>query len=309
LSPKHFTILVVPHDKSKVKRFRVPQALLAAAVGLAASGVVLLAVGLYASIMDRVQLEEARSEHSRLEARNDAQLGQIKLFASKIQDIEARLVEMQALGRKLRTMANLNEQREMATPSPRFSVGGTTLGEERWAFSLYSLDTALTDEMRAELDLLSLEASLQEQSLRELNQSFLEKSLRDAHTPSIWPTRGLVTSGFGERINPITRRHQFHIGVDVATRRGTPGYVTAAGIVVVAGRSGGLGKMVMISHGPGLKTRYAHLSETYVAAGQRVTRGTKIGATGSSGHTTGPHLHYEVLKNGVAVNPRKFIHN
>jgi septal ring factor EnvC (AmiA/AmiB activator) len=307
LRQKHFTILVVPHDKSKVKRLRVPQALLAAAIGLAASAVVLLGVGLYTSVVDHIRLEEVQNERARLEASNDAQLGQIKLFATRIQDIEARLEEMQALGRKLRAMANLNEQREMATPSPHFSIGGTTLGDERWAFSLYNLETALTDEMRAELDRLSLESSLQEQSLKELNQSFLEKSLREAHTPAIWPTRGLITSGYGERINPITRRYQFPTGVDVATRRGTPVYSTADGIIVFAGRSGGLGKMVVVSHGQGLKTRYAHLSETYVAAGQRVTRGTKIGATGSTGFTTGPHLHYEVLKNGVAVNPRKFI--
>jgi murein DD-endopeptidase MepM/ murein hydrolase activator NlpD len=309
LRPKHFTILIVPHDKSKVKRFRVPQALLATAVGLAASAIVLLGVGFYTSLVDHIRLEKMQNERSRLEARNDAQLGQIKLFATRIRDMETRLEQMQALGRKLRAMANLNEQREVATPSPHFSIGGTSLGDERWAFSLYNLETALTDEMRGELDRLSLEASLQEQSLKELNQSFLEKSVREAHIPSIWPTRGLITSGFGERVNPITHRYQFHTGIDVAARRGTAVYATADGMVVFAGRSGGMGRMVVISHGKGLKTRYGHLSETYVAVGQRVTRGTKIGAIGSSGFTTGPHVHYEVVKQGVAINPRKYIHD
>jgi murein DD-endopeptidase MepM/ murein hydrolase activator NlpD len=84
-------------------------------------------------------------------------------------------------------------------------------------------------------------------------------------------------------------------------------YATADGIVVFMGRHGGLGRMIMISHGNGLRTRYAHLSRTTVNVGDRVTRGTKIGNVGMSGSSTGPHLHYEVLKSGVPVNPRRYI--
>jgi murein DD-endopeptidase MepM/ murein hydrolase activator NlpD len=309
LPRRHYTILIVPNDQSKVRRVRLPEPLLALVAAAAAFGAALFIAGLYTSLIDHVHLVKERQARVQLEAQNRTQEGHIQLFAARIQDLESRLGEMQALGRKLRSMANLNDQREVVAPSPRFSVGGSSLDEDRWAFGLYELQDTITDELQSELDRLSLEAALQEQSLKELNRSFMEKSLRDAHTPAIWPSIGLVTSDFGQRINPITGRHQFHMGIDIAARRGTPVYATADGVVVFAGRSGGLGRLVMISHGNGLKTRYGHLSETYVAPGQQVTRGTKIGAIGTTGRSTGPHLHYEVVKNGASVDPRKFITN
>lgn len=307
MSRRHFTILIVPSDQSKVRRVRLPQTALGLAAAAGAFAAALFGAGLYTSVVDHVRLSRERAERSQLEAQSKAQEGHIRLFAERIKDLESRLGEMQALGRKLRGMANLKEQREMVAPSPRFSVGGAALDEDRWAFGLYDLQNAITDELESDLDRLSLEAALQEQSLSELNRSLMEKSLRDAHTPSIWPSRGLVTSYFGQRTNPITGQHQFHTGIDIASRRGSPVYATADGVVVFAGRSGGLGKLVMVSHGNGLKTRYGHLAETYVAPGQKVTRGTKIGAVGATGRATGPHVHYEVVKNGVSVNPRKYI--
>jgi len=288
---------------------RVPHPVLALVAAGAAFAAALLGAGLYTSVIDHIRLSRERDARSQLEAQTKVQEGHIKLFAERIKDLEVRLGEMQALGRKLRGMANLNEQREMVAPSPRFSIGGSSLGEDRWAFGLYEMQNAVTDELQADLDRLSLEAALQEQSLKELNRSLVEKSLRDAHTPAIWPSRGLVTSTYGDRTNPITGHHQFHTGIDIASRRGTAVYATADGVVVFSGPSGGLGRLVMISHGNGLKTRYGHLAETYVAPGQKVTRGTKIGAVGSTGMATGPHLHYEVVKNGVSVNPRKYITN
>lgn len=310
LSKRHFTILIVPSDQSKVHRLRLAQPVLAVAVAAGALAAALFTAGLYTSVVDHFRLSRERDARAQLEAQSRAQEGHIQLFAERIKDLETRLGKMQTLSRKLRGMANLAEQSEVVAPSPRFSVGGSDIGEDRWAFGLYEMRNVITDELQSELDRLSLEAALQEQSLKELNRSLIEKSIRDAHTPAIWPSRGLVTSYFGERTNPITGRHQFHTGIDIASRRGTPVYATADGVVVFAGRSGGgLGRLVMISHGNGLKTRYGHLSETYVAPGQKVTRGTKIGAVGMTGRTTGPHLHYEVVKNGTSVNPRKYITN
>jgi murein DD-endopeptidase MepM/ murein hydrolase activator NlpD len=309
LVKKHFTILVVPQNGSRVRRIHVPEGLMFLAAGIAASLMVLLAFGVYTSHQHRTQLARVTTEQVRLEASNDAKEDQIRLFASKIQGLEERLHEMQVIERKLRVMANLREERRTTTPSPRFSVGGVNLEEEHWAFGMYNLEAALRDEMIVDLERLELEASLQEQSLKELNHSFLEKSIREAHMPSIWPASGLMTSSYGQRVNPITGIRQFHTGLDIAARRGTAVHATASGVIVFAGRSSGLGKTVVISHGNGLKTRYAHLSAAYVAPGHRVSRGTKIGAIGSSGRATGPHLHYEVLKSGVAVNPRKYIDN
>jgi murein DD-endopeptidase MepM/ murein hydrolase activator NlpD len=307
LPKRHFTLLIVPSDQSKVRRLKLPLPILGVVAGIAALGLAMFGAGLYTSVTDHFRLAKERSERTRLEARSKTQEGQIKLFAARIQDLEARLEEMQALGRKLRGMANLKEQQEFVAPSPRFSIGGTALEDDRWALQVLNLENAINDDLQDELDRLVLEAALQEQSLKELNQSLLEKSIREAHIPSIWPSSGLVTSYFGQRTNPITGRGQFHTGLDIASRRGTPVYATADGVVIFAGWHGGLGRLVIISHGNGLKTRYGHLAESYVTPGQKVTRRTKIGAVGSSGRATGSHLHYEVVRNGVSINPRKYI--
>ncbi|OGP82139.1 MAG: hypothetical protein A2Y95_01895 [Deltaproteobacteria bacterium RBG_13_65_10] len=306
---KRYTILVVPADKSRVKRLQLPRWLAGALSVLAGLGVLLLGFAGYGYFTDHTRLSEISTERARLEERAEAQRGQIKLFAAKIADLESRLEQMQELDRKVRAMANLRDRRETATPTPMFGIGGEAVDEGRWAFSLYNVETALVDEMNAELERLSMEASIQEQSLKELNHSLVEKSIVAAHLPSIWPTRGLVTSTFGDRANPITGAHQFHTGLDIATRVGTPVFATADGVVIYVGRHGGLGRLIIVSHGNSLSTRYGHLSQTYVNVGDRVMRGMKIGAVGSSGMSTGPHLHYEVLKRGMATNPRAFIVN
>jgi murein DD-endopeptidase MepM/ murein hydrolase activator NlpD len=305
--PKRYTVLIVPEGASKVRRLHLPGTLLGALAATGFAAFVLAAVVAYTYIAERSRLAEVAAERSALALRTEAQQGQIEMFASRIQELESRLAQMRALDRKVRAMANLREQREAATPTPMFSVGGTTVEDERWAFSLYNVQTALMQDMQAELDRLSVEASVQEHSLKELSQSLLERNLRVAGMPSVWPVRGLVTSVFGERANPITGVHQFHTGLDIATGYGSPVHATAAGTVVFVGRHGGLGRLVMIAHPDNLATRYAHLSRTYVNVGDRVTRGTKIGAVGNTGSSTGPHLHYEVLKRGVPVNPRRFI--
>ncbi len=304
---KRYTVLIVPDGDARVRRVHFPALLVPAVLGLAVAAVTFVAAGAYAYFTNHSRLEEVASERTALVARTEAQRGQIELFAGRIKELEGRLGQIQALDRKVRAMANLRDQREAATPAPMFGIGGSTVDEGRWAYSLYDVEHALRDEMQSELDRLAVEVSVQEQSLKELSQSLLTRNLREAHMPSIWPTRGLVTSVFGERSNPISGARQFHEGLDIATGVGTPVYATADGIVIFVGRHGGLGRMIMVSHGNGLRTRYAHLSRTTVNVGDRVTRGTKVGNVGMSGSSTGPHLHYEVLKAGVPVNPRRYI--
>ncbi len=127
------------------------------------------------------------------------------------------------------------------------------------------------------------------------------------HVPSIMPTFGTFTSGFGYRRDPFTGRIKMHEGLDIAGPIGTPVYATADGIVVKAEWHHGYGKLVEIDHGYGFHTRYGHLHQIYVHVGQRVKRGQKIGSLGNTGRSTGPHLHYEVRINGTPQNPIKFI--
>jgi murein DD-endopeptidase MepM/ murein hydrolase activator NlpD len=126
-------------------------------------------------------------------------------------------------------------------------------------------------------------------------------------TPSIWPTAGWLTSSFGGRVDPFTGGRDYHAGLDISADRGRPVRATADGTITEAGRSGNYGNMVLVSHRFGLSTRYGHLSYMTVMRGQTVRRGDIIGYVGSTGRSTSPHLHYEVLLNGQAVNPLRFL--
>lgn len=128
-----------------------------------------------------------------------------------------------------------------------------------------------------------------------------------AATPAIWPTRGWLTSAYGYRIDPLTGIRTFHRALDISTSRGEPVYATAAGRVASAKRSGNLGNLVVLEHGYGLRTRYGHLSRFAVGAGQRVERGDLIGYVGSTGRSTGTHVHYEIWADGRPINPYRFL--
>ena len=133
------------------------------------------------------------------------------------------------------------------------------------------------------------------------------QSVRLASTPSIWPAEGWVTSGYGRRVSPFTGRAHFHAGIDIAADFGTPVIAPAAARVHFAGRKGPLGRAVILDHGYGLRTTYGHLASIAVKRGHRVERGEQIGAVGSSGRSTGPHLHYTIAVNGKTVNPNNYV--
>ncbi len=127
------------------------------------------------------------------------------------------------------------------------------------------------------------------------------------YTPSMWPVMGHITDGFGERLDPFSGEGAFHTGVDVASDYGAPVHATADGIIADAGQHTGYGRVVIVDHGFGLTTWYAHLSAYAVVAGTRVKRGEVIGYTGISGRSTGPHVHYEVRMNNAPVNPWRYM--
>jgi murein DD-endopeptidase MepM/ murein hydrolase activator NlpD len=133
------------------------------------------------------------------------------------------------------------------------------------------------------------------------------KRRRLASSPSIWPTKGWLTSRYGYRTSPFTGREQFHAGLDIAGAKGTDVVVTARGKVAFAGKRGPLGNSLIVDHGYGVRTQYGHVDELFVKRGEDVQRGDKIASLGSSGRSTGPHLHYVVEVNGKTRNPLDYI--
>lgn len=128
-------------------------------------------------------------------------------------------------------------------------------------------------------------------------------------TPMQWPVAGQITSAFGKRKNPMGPGEDFHPGLDIAAAEGTPIAAAAAGRVVAAGPDGGYGNLIVVDDGNGVTTRYGHCSQIYARVGDAVAPGQTIGAVGSTGHSTGPHLHFEVRVNDRPVDPSQFLAN
>lgn len=169
--------------------------------------------------------------------------------------------------------------------------------------SSYGVVSDLVSEVGFTEKLVELETTSYEEIYRRLASTIDLKR----HTPSIWPTNGYISSGFGWRIHPIRRTPEFHNGIDIANLPGTHIYAPADGIVDFTGRLGGFGKYLSIDHGYGFKTKYGHLQRILVREGQKVKRGDLIAIMGRSGYVTGPHLHYEVRVLNRAVNPLSYI--
>jgi len=157
------------------------------------------------------------------------------------------------------------------------------------------------------VDDLNAKMSLQEQSFQELYELLKDAQTKLVSTPSIWPARGMTTSEFGYRISPITGQPQLHAGLDIAASFGSKVMVTGDGMVTFVGTDPGYGKIVAVNHGYGFVTRYGHNSEILVRVGQRVHRGDVVALAGNTGRTTGTHVHYEVIVDGVPKNPRNYL--
>lgn len=163
------------------------------------------------------------------------------------------------------------------------------------------------NNMDPKVEGLQKRAKVLQSKIQELYKSQKEHLNFVASTPSLWPVKGWVTSEFGMRRSPFGYAADFHDGMDIAAQWGTPVAASADGIVTYANYKGGLGKTVIIDHGFGVKTVYGHNSNLLVQEGQRVKKGIPIALVGSTGHSTGPHCHFEVRQDGVAVDPMRFL--
>ena len=171
------------------------------------------------------------------------------------------------------------------------------------------LDAVKPVDSDGSIDVEELKRQISEsmKSVSEINKYLAKEQDTYRTTPQGWPIPGKFSSGFGVRIHPQTGRKQFHSGVDISAPSGTPVKSTADGIVSFADWNSGNGKIVVVEHGHGFTTVYAHNSRIDVKAGQTVKRGQTIALTGATGNATGPHVHYEVWKRGFYVNPSSFM--
>jgi murein DD-endopeptidase MepM/ murein hydrolase activator NlpD len=165
----------------------------------------------------------------------------------------------------------------------------------------------IADPLEFELDSLESRRQFLDTSLKELESAFRLRGQRLAATPNVMPADGWFSHGYGWRKDPFTGKRQFHRGVDIVNDYGAKVVAPADGTVSRTMRLADYGRMIDLDHGYGYVTRYGHLSEILVKSGQRVKRGQVIGKIGSTGRSTGPHLHYEVFRDGRRVNPWKYL--
>jgi murein DD-endopeptidase MepM/ murein hydrolase activator NlpD len=297
---KKITIVLVPEGTSRVKQVRLPRFLVVLFVllSLSAGGCVLwLAQDYYA-------IKAGLPELAHLKKENEYQKRQFIHLAQRIDEITQKMGEMKEFDRKLKDMVDL----ETGKGTPALGgVGGSEPSLLRPDYSMVKSHKDLVRLMHRSLDNVDNEIALGERDKAELHKFLENQKTLLASTPSIWPTKGWLSSRFGYRTSPFTGEREFHRGIDVATRMNAPIIAPADGVVTYVGRDRGYGRVISIKHGKGLITRYAHLHKALVKKGDYVKRGEAIALVGNSGRSTGPHLHYEVHLNGMAVNPLRYI--
>jgi len=302
LGKEYFNILIFGHKTSKARHLRIRKKTFK--IGFYLFALIFLSTTVF--FCDYIQIKRKVYELSRLRQKSQAQKFQIQFFSDRIEDLEKELSKMKNFDRKIRIIANLEKGQDT---TPIMGLGGSSPSDIREKLKRENDENGLIQQMRSDIERLKSEAMSREESLSELEKLLQSKKEMLAHTPSIWPTVGWVTSGFGFRTNPFTGLPQMHEGMDISNRVGTPVIASADGIISDIREDWSLGKILLISHGFGMTTRYAHLNKVLVRIGQKVKRGDKIAEVGTSGRATGPHLHYEVRLNGVPANPMRYILN
>lgn len=231
---------------------------------------------------------------------------QIQKFADEINSLKSSLVKLNTFEKKIRIIANIEKSSEKDS---LFGVGGSIPEDLDSQVPLTNKHNSLLREMHEQTRELSLASASQEKVFESLYEDLKNQRNLLSSTPSIRPTKGWLSSGFGYRTSPFTGLREFHKGLDIAGRKGTKIVAPADGVATFVGRNGSYGQMIKINHGHGMITRYGHIHKALIKRGEAVKRGDVIGLMGNTGRSTGPHLHYEVLLNGLPVNPKKYILN
>jgi murein DD-endopeptidase MepM/ murein hydrolase activator NlpD len=335
--------MIVSNDQSPVRRMQVPRAYLRRVI-VAGVVVVLATAGI---AWDYVRLRADNSELGLLRIQTSEQHEQIQVVEQTLASVRDELGRVRELERKVRIIANLpgaagvggedisalapaqtgeTEEEKLLPPAgaPVGSSYAEGVDEQGRPLSqvapaplelgpVVKRDGLTTDGARHIRSLDSFAAGLgdgmgqQAEVMTELLDQLEEKRKRLVSMPSVWPTRGWLTSRYGYRVSPFTMRRQLHGGIDIANEHGSAIVAPAQGKVEFVGSRGPLGKTLIIDHGFGVRTLYGHTSKIFVKKGDQVVRGQSMAAVGNTGRSTGPHLHYVVQVDGKSRDPLDYI--
>ena len=300
----HLSVIIVPHTKTSTRTLCFSRRTLKI---LAAAGAV-LALFLTAVLVDYVRMSVIRGRYKALKAETAEQRTLIAGYEKSITELRSTISHFESYTKKLNVMAGLKSPDVLTAPA---GIGGGEPDKdvpepepEPIQVPGGSGPQVLTP---GTIQNLSQKAQSIESNLNSLLSFFESDSLRLATTPSIMPAAGWISSVYGHRNDPFTGAWVMHWGIDISTNTGNPILATADGIVIKVESDKYLGKNVTISHGNGFTTVYGHMSNFNVKAGQRVKRRDIIGYIGQTGKAAGPHVHYEVFRDGKRVDPRSFL--
>lgn len=273
-------------------------------ITLVLAGAVVIVAGLLVEIYEFVSLQEMKEQNALHEQ-------QLEMMREKTASLQEKMDKMDALDQELRQMVKGAGTGD--SPKGDGGVAGQQKKSPDVSHADYNellhatsrLETKTNARIISFITLKTVLSDTAGQQVREMQQ--LSKQYQASNYPSIWPVNGTITSNFGYRGNPIGGGTGFHEGVDIAVDYGTPVRVTASGKVTMAGWVDGYGNLVEVDHGGGFVTRYGHNSMLLVVVGQEVKTGDIISLAGSTGRSTGPHVHYEVRVNGTPTDPMLFL--
>ena len=269
-----FIIAHTSRSRSRIRRFCVHKRWLKFSAILSVIVLGAAAYGVY-GLTQHIRHMKVEEENAQLRAENEKQ-------RQLLDNLNNRVEAVEDASRRLAEISGVNPDQQEALPN---GAGGPFLPLDSATAVAYRTDQ-LEQELRA------YEAAIRERAI----------------VPSIWPVEGTLESGFGGRRNPFGgSSYEYHEGQDIEAPMGAPVIAAASGTVIIACAQNGYGNVVYIDHGNGLTTRYGHLSQIDVTVGQSITRGETLGRVGSTGRSTGPHLHYEVRINNQPVNPRQYL--
>ena len=301
-----FTVVIFQGVMGTPKKFYLPKKF--AKIAFAVTGVLILAF-LGSSVYfakQYLKLQGNEIELAKIQKESNIRKIQVEKFSNQVKNFETEMARLERFEKKLRVITALENSPKSVEKN--WGVGGRYgLGTSSFKTAMGRGAASMIERLSNGLDHLDKQAKIQSISFQELDNFFKNQKSLLSSTPSIWPTHGWVTSGFGFRKSPFTGLREKHEGWDIAARSGSPVRATADGEVVVEGREYGYGKMIKINHGYGVVTVYGHNSKHLVKAGEHVKRGQIIAFVGNTGRSAGPHLHYEVLLHGIPVSPKNYI--
>lgn len=299
MNRKLYTFLIVaPHGK--LRKIQIPFYALHLVLGFGLVSLVILAAlaNSYARMLLKI------SNYNELRTEQNALKRQYRTLENVVSHTNAKLNSLESLAGEVALSYGFGGAQRLRFPQAvvALAIQSNSTLESSYKVSLYAFNLMKTTAFTPSS--YSVTRGLFSLARYEPLSSF---SSDPSAIPSIWPVRGQITGGFGQRMDPLSGEGAFHAGVDISAPRGTEIQATADGVVVDAGPEAGYGNEILLDHGSGMTTKYCHLSKIYVIVGQEVKRGEVIGTVGMTGRTTGPHLHYEVLVHETPVNPAKYL--